>query len=190
VNAFAVSGTVLVKLPAGAARHAKDRWTRAAAAGFVPIDQIGRQVPVGSTLDTTRGTVRLLTATNSAGKQQDGRFAGGLFSLAQGRKNPLTTLAMTGSALDSCPRLANAAAAARRRRTLFSNVHGRFRTRGRNSTATVRGTEYRVTDTCSGTLTKVTRGAVMVRDFTLRRTRLVKAGHSYFAHAPASKKKP
>jgi hypothetical protein len=35
----------------------------------------------------------------------------------------------------------------------------------------------------------VTEGAVMVRDLTLKRNRLVKAGHSYFARAPLRKKK-
>jgi ferric-dicitrate binding protein FerR (iron transport regulator) len=76
----------------------------------------------------------------------------------------------------------------KRARSLFANVHGRFRTRGRNSTATVRGTTYLVKDTCSGTLTKVKKGRVVVRDLRLRRTRTVKAGHSYFARAPGRKR--
>ena len=96
---------------------------------------------------------------------------------------------MTGSGLNACSKLppggsAKVAAAKRRRRSLFSNVKGRFRTRGRNSTATVRGTVWQMTDTCSGTRTAVTRGSVTVRDFTLRKTKVVKAGHSYFARAP------
>jgi len=61
---------------------------------------------------------------------------------------------------------------------------------GRNSTATVRGTKWSMTDTCAGTTTKVTRGSVMVRDLTLKKNRLVKAGHSYFARAPKAKKHP
>jgi ferric-dicitrate binding protein FerR (iron transport regulator) len=60
-------------------------------------------------------------------------------------------------------------------------VHGRFRTRGRHSTATVRGTKWSMTDTCAGTLTRVTQGSVTVRDLTLRKTKIVKAGHSYLA---------
>jgi ferric-dicitrate binding protein FerR (iron transport regulator) len=82
-----------------------------------------------------------------------------------------------------------AAAARKRRRTLFSNVKGRFRTRGRNSTATVRGTQWTMTDTCTGTRTTVKTGSVQVHDFTLRKVRIVRAGHSYLARAPLRKKK-
>jgi hypothetical protein len=41
-----------------------------------------------------------------------------------------------------------------------------------------------VTDYCDGTLTKVTKGAVTVRDFKRKRNVVVKAPHSYFAKAP------
>jgi hypothetical protein len=190
VNAVPTKGTVLVKLPAGAARRSKDAWTRAAAAGFVPLQSLGRQIPVGSTLDTSKGTVRLLSAVDSAGKTQNGDFSQGLFNITQGRKNPLTTVSMTGGGLNACSKLprggsakASAGAARKRSRSLFSSVKGRFQTRGRNSTATVRGTSYLVKDTCQGTLTKVKTGVVQVRDLRLRRTKTVKAGHSYLARA-------
>jgi ferric-dicitrate binding protein FerR (iron transport regulator) len=49
--------------------------------------------------------------------------------------------------------------------------------------ATVRGTSWTMEDRCDGTLTKVKTGSVKVRDFTLRKTRVVKAGHSYLARA-------
>jgi hypothetical protein len=163
-----------------------------AGSGFVPLESLGSQIPVGSTLDTRKGTVRLFSATNSSGsKTQHGDFSGGLFNISQGRKNPLTTLSMTGGGLNACSKLpkggspkpsAGAVAAKKRRRTLFSNVRGSFRTRGRNSAATVRGTKFTVTDTCKGTRTQVRSGTVLVRDFWLRKTRKVKAGHSYFAH--------
>ena len=39
-------------------------------------------------------------------------------------------------------------------------------------------------DTCTGTTTKVKSGVVTVRDFTLRKTVKVKAGHKYLARAP------
>ena len=63
-------------------------------------------------------------------------------------------------------------------------MKGRFRTRGRNSSATVRGTKWTMTDTCAGTLTAVKQGSVVVRDFTLKKNKTVKAGHHYFARAP------
>jgi hypothetical protein len=182
VNAVPQKGTVLVKLPPAAAGKA-----HAAASGFVPLESLGRQIPVGSTLDTKKGTVRLFSATNDSGGTQRGDFSKGLFNIGQGRKNPLTTLSMTGGGLKSCGKVPRGgspkpvASAKRKRRSLFSNVKGRFRVRGRNSAATVRGTSFTVTDTCKGTLTQVKTGTVTVRDFRLRKTRTVKAGHSYLA---------
>jgi ferric-dicitrate binding protein FerR (iron transport regulator) len=51
----------------------------------------------------------------------------------------------------------------------------------------VRGTQYLVKDTCAGTLTKVMKGKVTVRDLTLRKNRTLKTGQSYFARAPKRK---
>jgi hypothetical protein len=149
-------------------------------------------------LDTTKGQVALTFATNAAGGTQRGSFSRGQFRAVQSKKNPLTTISMVGGGLAGCKaklpkggarKPAAATPARKRRRTLFSNVKGRFRTRGRNSTATVRGTKWSVTDTCAGTKTSVTQGSVLVRDLTLRRNVLVAAGHSYFARAALRKKK-
>jgi len=60
-------------------------------------------------------------------------------------------------------------------------VKGHFSVRGRNSAATVRGTRFTMTDSCTGTRTQVRTGTVRVRDFWLRKTVTVKAGHSYLA---------
>jgi hypothetical protein len=61
--------------------------------------------------------------------------------------------------------------------------HGRFRTRGRYSAATVRGTVWDTTDRCDGTLTAVHRGVVMVTDFVRHVTVLVDAPDRYLARA-------
>ena len=66
-------------------------------------------------------------------------------------------------------------------RRLFGRAHGRFRTRGRNSTATVRGTEWSVVDRCDGTLTTVKRGTVVVRDRVKHRTVTLRSGQRYLA---------
>ena len=58
---------------------------------------------------------------------------------------------------------------------------GRFRTHGRDSVATVRGTAWTVADRCDGTVTRVTEGAVMVRDRHTGRRTLVRAGERHFA---------
>ena len=61
--------------------------------------------------------------------------------------------------------------------------HGRFRTRGSNSVATVRGTAWYVEDRCDGTLTRVSKGSVSVRDLHRPRTVVVRTGDSYLARA-------
>jgi hypothetical protein len=185
-----VKGTVKIKLPPGTSAGKAKRLglSSAAASSFVKLTE-ATQIPMGSTLDTSKGTVNLLAAASKnsfQGKFQSGNFNGGQFKVTQSSKNPLTTLSMGGGKLKACPqRVPKGGSAARKRsRRLFSNVKGRFRTRGRNSSATVRGTKYSMTDTCKGTLTAVSKGVVVVRDFTLKKNKTVKAGHRYFARAP------
>jgi hypothetical protein len=48
----------------------------------------------------------------------------------------------------------------------------------------VRGTSWGVTNQCDGTLTKVSRGEVSVRDFHRRKTITLFSGQSYLAKAP------
>jgi ferric-dicitrate binding protein FerR (iron transport regulator) len=85
---------------------------------------------------------------------------------------------MTGKL--SCGGGASAAASTKKRR-LWGDGKGRFRTKGKHSAATVVGTKWMVEDRCNGTLTKVLRGTVSVRDFKKRKTVRVTAGHQYFA---------
>ena len=72
-------------------------------------------------------------------------------------------------------------AAAKRKRRLWGDGKGRFRTKGEFSSATVRGTRWLVEDRCDGTLTRVTKGKVAVRDFVRKRTVIVRAGKQYLA---------
>jgi hypothetical protein len=67
---------------------------------------------------------------------------------------------------------------------LRGTAKGRFRTVGRFSAATVRGTNWGVRDRCDGTLTVVRSGVVVVTDFRLHRSVIVRAGHTYLAKAP------
>ena len=53
----------------------------------------------------------------------------------------------------------------------------------------MRGTIWLVQDECDGTLTKVTRGTVQVRDAKRKKTITVKAGHSYLARAAGKAKR-
>jgi hypothetical protein len=70
-------------------------------------------------------------------------------------RGPLPTCGAPGTA-----RAAGASAKRRPRRMWGRDDHGRFRTRGSNSVATVRGTAWYVEDRCDGTLTRVSKGSV------------------------------
>ena len=72
---------------------------------------------------------------------------------------------------------------------LWGSGKGKFRTSGKYSSATVRGTIWLTQDECDGTLTRVKRGVVQVRDFKRNKTVTVKAGHSYLARAASAKRR-
>lgn len=69
------------------------------------------------------------------------------------------------------------------RRLWARDKGGRFRTHGRNSVATVRGTSWVTTETCAGTRTTVTEGAVAVRERRRAKAVVVRAGQSYLARS-------
>ena len=169
VTAEVVSGSVFVKC--GLRRRLKG-------AGIVPVGKRGCLV------DARQGAVRVTAVADSkTGDTKSGVFSRGQFRVFEkAARRPITELRLAGAL--SCPgaRGASAHATARRRR-LFGNAHGRFRTRGRFATASVRGTEWLTEDRCSGTLVRVTEGAVAVRDLRRRRTIIVRSGKRYFAKA-------
>ncbi len=182
VNASRVRGTVLIAVrAAGGGARVAQKGVR-----FVPLTE-SRQIPVGSLLDTRKGTVRVTSARDSSAKTQSGRFSAGIFQVLQSRKakaKGLTELRLKGSSFKRCAPTRRGRArgsAGRTIRRLRGSANGRFRTRGRNSSATVRGTVWTVTDRCDGTLTTVKRGRVAVRDFRARKTIVVRAGKSYLA---------
>jgi hypothetical protein len=142
-------------------------------------------LPVGSLVNTRKGAVTLTSAANADGETQTAVFYGELFQVRQrGSKNPVTELVLKGRKLRGCKRgKGHKASTSRKRKTrrLWGRGKGRFRTRGRHSAASVRGTIWLTEDRCDGTLTKVRRGEVAVRDFKRKRTVLVHAGESYLA---------
>ena len=73
------------------------------------------------------------------------------------------------------------AATKKKKRQLWGSGKGRFRSKGKNASATVRGTIWFTQDTCTTTLVHVKRGVVDVLDFKRHKHVRVKAGHSYFA---------
>jgi hypothetical protein len=112
-----------------------------------------------------------------------------VFQSRKQKAKGLTELRLKGQAagFKRCRRGKRTAGASRlSRRTirrLRGSAHGRYRTRGQHSAATVRGTVWTVADRCDGTLTTVKRGTVAVRDFRLKKTVMVHAGKHYLARA-------
>ena len=204
VNVEPVSGSVFIKLPPGA------KLSRAAAlsglappqpvasdslskgVGFIPLTE-ARQVPVGSTLDTTEGVVKLATAEATTSKQQLGEFTAGIFTILQARKQKgLTNLTIVNASPKTvCATVGKKAQAASTKHLshkvlglLKGSAHGKYTTNGTYSAATVRGTIWSVANRCDGTLTAVTRGVVSVRDLVRRKTITLRAGQHYLAKAP------
>jgi hypothetical protein len=195
-----VSGKVLIKYPPGKAPPGGSTTKFGPLTGAV-------NVPMGSVIDTTHGRIALTSAADTAGKKtQTAEFYDGIFQVRQSvpRKKPkkpvalVTDLVMKGQiARSQCAPLKRARSAAADKKKgpksvlgkLWGNGKGKFRTDGRYSSATVRGTIWLVQDRCDGTLTTVKRGTVAVRDFKRKRTVAVKAGHSYLASAVTRKAK-
>jgi virginiamycin B lyase len=175
-------GTVRVKTPGG-------QWEALAA---------GAELPVGVALDTRRGHVDL-SSEGCRGGTQTGTFGGGIFSVRQPRAGcGRVDVYLRGGNFKQCrhrassPRGRVSASASRKRRVrkLWGrDSGGRFRSHGRHSHATVRGTRWLTIDRCDATVTRVTQGAVAVRDYARHRTVLVRAGHSYTAKPRKARKR-
>jgi len=176
---------------------------------LVPLTQL-TQIPAGVAIDTRQGTLKLTTATGGGGgahdaslKTQTGEFSGAVFRLNQqtrGAGKGLVTLMLTLSAFNGAPSQATckpdgAAADAHAANTnskviqlLHASAHGKFRTSGRYSAATVLGTIWTVSARCDGTLTHAIKDEVEVTDFVRHKTIVLHAGQSYLAPGPRKHK--
>jgi hypothetical protein len=174
VNVNVVSGQVLLKVPGGQ---------------FVPLTG-ATQIPVGSQLDTTKGRVKLTSAATKAGKTQASDFYDGIFQVKQ--SVPKTPGALTTDVVlkrQASRALCSVRSVDKKKGPktvlgkLWGNGKGKFRTSGKFASATVRGTIWLTQDECDGTLIRVKRGTVQVRDLRRHKTVTVRAGHSYLARA-------
>jgi hypothetical protein len=195
-----VAGRVLVKVP-GSNR-------------YVDLSTV-TEIPNGTLVDARNGRFRL-TAAAEGGTTVSTIFYGGIAAVgqlasaaarapAQAAQPGVTELRLAGGDFGRPCTTALAKAKAKQKqakrrtfgvaqakpvkpvRRLWGDGSGKFRTRGRFSTATVRGTVWLTEDYCNGTLVRVREGAVTVRDLVKNRTVVVPAGKSYFAEAPAPK---
>ncbi len=182
-NVAPVKGTVLVELPG--------------TKSFVPLASL-KQIPFGTVIEATNGTVSVTTA-NPNRTTQTGQFFDGQFILTQG-KNGQVLAKLSGGNFAVCPtarerahrarvssRTPDAQAAASGKhvvRKLWANAHGKFSTEGNYAAGAVQGTEWLTADLCEGTLIRVTRDKVAVTNLVKHKHVEVKTGHKYLAKAP------
>jgi choice-of-anchor C domain-containing protein len=163
VNVASERGTVTVRLPDGTT---------------LSVDAAA-QIPTGSVVDTRKGAVRL-SSRGAGGRIESGVFSAGLFRVTQttGRR-PVTELTLVETL--SCPRAkrASAGAAKKRKRRLWGDATGTYRTRGRYGSAVNTGTKWLIEDRCDGTLFRVERGVIRARRNGARNTVRVAAGQRY-----------
>jgi hypothetical protein len=160
-----VSGRVAVHLPG--------RST------FLPLEGIS-EVPVGTIVDARHGRVRLTSAkTRDSRSTQTAEFFDGKFRALQtpAGRPPLTVLKLETGLV--CP--IGKAAARSTDNGLWGSGEGNFRTVGKHGSATVRGTIWWAQDNCLGTMFRVKRGVVAIRDFGTGRSLLLHAGERYLA---------
>ena len=167
VNATPIAGDVLVKV--------------AGTPQFVPLT-VPSLVPVGSQFDATKGRVEL-TAARAGGLTDTSQFYDGTFQVSQPTPTAFAELRLVLGDFSVCslPSFTSADKNKRRVRRLWGSGKGKFRTRGRYSSATVRGTVWKTEDRCDGTLTQVQEGSVTVRDIGRKKDIVVRAGKSYLA---------
>jgi hypothetical protein len=177
VGVQVIQGTVLVKEPGSNT--------------FVKLSG-PTEIPIGAEVNTVNGTVRL-TAGLGGGKTNSADFHDGIFTILQAKaRNAYTTLRLGGGNFRVCRSGGSArslSAVDRKKRPvrrLWGSGKGRFTSRGRSAAATVTGTKWLTLDRCDGTLIRVVRGVVRVRDFRKRKNVRVRAGHSYLAKAPGA----
>ena len=140
------------------------------------------QVPIGTEVDTTDGVAKADGRARRHARHERvlrrrlhrpaARPEGARRAAAQGRQLPRLRVLV--------PRPGEEAPGQRR---LWGSGKGHFRTRGRYSSATVRGTKWLTEDLCGSTRITVVQGVVLVHDFVRNVDVSVPAGHSYRANA-------
>jgi hypothetical protein len=142
-------------------------------------------LPLKSIVDTVAGAVKVTSSATSK-KVQSVSLDSGAFDITQATgKLPVTQFALQGGDFGVCGAAARSgratAAATKTVRKLWANGKGKFRTKGRYASASIRGTKWQIQDRCDGTLVTVARGAVTVRDLVRKKNVVVKAGDTYLA---------
>jgi hypothetical protein len=168
------SGVVKVKPPGGKA--------------FVTLGA-GRNIPVGSSVDTTKGTVRL-TVSDGRGGLRTGEFHGGRFLVQQPRRGSPTATLVLNEPLAPCSKRAKAAGQSKTKkpkkksRYVWGKSTDKFEVQGRYGVTGNTGTIWLTRDTCDGTDAYVRSGHVRVVDLrTGKRVATLAKGDRYLVPA-------
>ena len=143
-------------------------------------------VPNGTLVDASKGVVKVTVVRDATGAFDSVDAWDGAFRATQALGRPAVTTFTLSDPLSAPNKGASAAKVqlhqkAAKKRSLWVNGKGNFKTRGKRASAIVRGTFWRTEETASGTKISVKRGLVAVRDFVRKRTVLVSGGNSYTA---------
>jgi hypothetical protein len=194
-----LSGQVFVKLPASSS--SLKRFAQAAPiAGFVPLKGIAA-LPVGSQVDTRKGTLSLSSTVDGrrigkGGRTQSAVLSAGIFSIRQRRlKAGSRTRIPTDLVLKGPPGAAHACLSSPDSgpikglprnpiRSLTAQVHkGVFRVIGGAGITSGTGSTWSTQDLCAGTRTVVGKGRVQVTNIRTKATTTVHGGRSLLVRA-------
>jgi hypothetical protein len=160
-----ISGTVLYRVPGGK---------------YVPLTG-AVTLPLGSVVDATNGHALIAVQSDAQGTVQTVEIWQGKAGIFQSGKPAVAELRLAGGNFSRCgtsSRKRARASSSPTIRRLWATGKGRFRTKGRYASATVRGTYWYTADLCNATRVTVKKGIVAVKDFRRHRTVNVRAGHS------------
>jgi hypothetical protein len=142
-------------------------------------------IPYGSRVDVTSGTLTLTTRAGTLRVWGGGVSAVFVLLKRAERGRPLDLLKLAGGDFSVCAKRALSSADGNKKkkkvRRLWAKGKGKFRTQGKYSYTTVRGTEWLTADRCDGTLTQVKQGRVEVVDLVHRVRVQLRAGQRYLA---------
>ena len=155
----------------------------------------GAAVPVGTVVDATAGLVEI-GAESADGVEQNAVVSGAVFRVDQSAaEGGVTDLVLQDGDFSACGKgegsASTARAAAKRRakggqvaRGLWAAGKGKFRTKGRFGTASVRGTRWATVDRCNSTTIKVFDGVVDVLNHATGKVVAVRAGERVVVPKP------
>jgi hypothetical protein len=150
---------------------------------FVPLTE-RRRLPVGTEFDARHGTVTI-TAAGVNGKMS-ATLGGAVFRLGQpasGASRGIPAAALANGAFAGVPSYAACHGRTTQvLQTLHASIGGRWRVKGHFSAGLARaGAQWATSDRCDGTLTTVSRGAVLVTNNRRHATFTLRSGGTHLA---------